>query len=152
MFKVFAICILFYSLVGVLWILFLRMPKESANYPFLRIGLNCLTYSVFAITMHPVNKSLATTMQEPSLISIVQMGVSSSFFAMVSWKSFATVEKGQILTWCIVPIFFACMLVSSFYTYEYISLSMLTILRNLTPLLVLPLEIALMPEETRPTT
>merc|ERR1719237_1246036 len=42
-------------------------------------------------------------------------------------------------------MFFAAMLCSSFYTYEYISLTLLTVVRNLTPLASLAVERALMP-------
>merc|ERR1719272_776675 len=61
-------------------------------------------------------------------------------------------DRQALLTWCVVPIFFSAMLISSFYTYTYISLSMLTIMRNLMPLVVLPAEMAFMPPENRPQT
>jgi len=51
----------------------------------------------------------------------------------------------------IVPAFFAGMLLTSFYTFSYISLCLLTLIRTLTPLVVLPIERAVMSEEQRPT-
>jgi drug/metabolite transporter (DMT)-like permease len=102
--------------------------------------------------MHVLNKSLANTLQEPSLISIAQMVVAVAFFATVSGKEFMNSDRKEMGIWCIVPVMFAAMLITGFYVYEYISLSMLTIMRNLTPLIVLPIETMFMPPESRPKT
>merc|ERR1719387_717271 len=45
---------------------------------------------------------------------------------------------------------FAAMLISSFYTYQFISLSLLTVVRNLAPLVSLTAESIIMPPEKRP--
>jgi drug/metabolite transporter (DMT)-like permease len=149
---VFAVCIFFYGIVGTLWFLFSRLSKETENYEMFRIGLNCSTYAACAITMHMLNKSLATTLQEPSLISVAQMVVAVAFFVTIAGKQLLDADRNALLTWCVVPSFFAAILISSFYTYEFISLSMLTIMRNLTPLVVLPFETIFMPPESRPVT
>lgn len=53
--------------------------------------------------------------------------------------------------WLFVPGLFSAMLISSFYVYEYISLSLLTVVRNLAPLIALPVECMVMPTSKRPT-
>jgi drug/metabolite transporter (DMT)-like permease len=70
-----------------------------------------------------------------------------SFVAMLaySWRQLWTANRKELLTWMIVPGFFAGMLISSLYTYEFISLSLLTVVRNLAPLVVLPIESMVMP-------
>merc|ERR1719401_2456882 len=50
-----------------------------------------------------------------------------------------------------MPLLFAGMLCTSFYTYASISLSLITIVRNLTPLVTLPIESFVMPPDKRPT-
>merc|ERR1719265_85623 len=52
--------------------------------------------------------------------------------------------------WLVVPCLFAGMLLSSLFTYQYMNLSMYTIVRNMAPLICLPIEIAVMPVEQRP--
>merc|ERR1719421_2633821 len=59
-------------------------------------------------------------------------------------------DRKQLMTWLLIPGLFAAMLISSFYTYEFISLSLLTVVRNLAPLVSLCVETAVMPVEKRP--
>lgn len=149
---VFIVLAITFGVLGTLWFLKSRLSTETPNYEYFRVGLNCCTYAACAITMHMLNKSLAVTLKEPSLISISQMVVAVAFFATIQGKDLLAADKWVVLTWCIVPCFFAGMLISSFYSYEYISLSMLTITRNLMPLIVLPTEMVCMPPENKPKT
>merc|ERR550537_1721762 len=80
------------------------------------------------------------------------MVVAVAFFCTVSGKEFINSDRKALSIWCVVPVLFASMLITGFYMYEYISLSMLTIMRNLTPLVVLPVETLFMPPENRPKT
>jgi drug/metabolite transporter (DMT)-like permease len=100
--------------------------------------------------MHVLNKCLAIHLKAPALISMVQMAIAVGLVGASSIQPFLAAPRGQLCRWLIVPIFFSAMLSTSFYTYQYISLSLLTVIRNLTPLLVLPIERAIMPVEMRP--
>jgi len=150
--KVATLCVGIFSIIAVLWILFSRLSKETPNYDMFRIGLNGLSYAGCAISMHAMNKTLATTLKEPSLISIVHEVVAVSFFVTIAGRQLMECDRKALQSWCVVPVFFAAVLISSLYTYEYISLSMLTIMRNCAPLIVLPMETIFMPAESRPTT
>merc|ERR1719356_2417333 len=61
-----------------------------------------------------------------------------------------TGDSAAALKWSFVPLLFFGMLVSSFFTYEYLTLSMLMIIRNLGPLITLPIEKMVMPPEKQP--
>merc|ERR1719453_1754780 len=81
---------------------------------------------------------------------MVQMVVAVVAMAATSFKEVLAVDSKALLCWMIVPGFFSAMLISSFYTYQFISLSMLTVVRNLTPMVVLPIETMVMPADKRP--
>merc|ERR1719235_1850733 len=115
-----------------------------------KVLLLCASWMSMSVGMHTLNKALSVTLGTPSLIALAQMAVSVVIFGAMSWKDVVLADKQQLLIWMVVPIFFASMLISSFYTYSYISLSLLTIIRNLTPLVVLPIESAMMPADKQP--
>jgi drug/metabolite transporter (DMT)-like permease len=100
--------------------------------------------------MHVINKSLEVTLGAPSLIAMLQMVIAVVVVAPMSIQSFRQCDIRQMRTWLLVPFCFAGMLCTSFYTYAYISLSLLTVIRNLAPLIVLPIERLIMPVEKQP--
>ena len=59
-------------------------------------------------------------------------------------------DRKMLFTWLLIPGLFSAMLISSFYTYVYISLSLLTVVRNMSPLVSLTIESVVMPPEKRP--
>merc|ERR1719310_1675742 len=61
-----------------------------------------------------------------------------------------TFDSVQVLKWSFVPLLFFGMLVSSFFSFEYLTLSMMMIVRNLTPLVTFPVEMLVMPAEKQP--
>lgn len=144
------LCVVMYGTIGGLWLLFSGVPRDNPHIQFLRVALLCVSWSSMSVGMHVLNKSLASSLQAPALISIVQMAVAAVAMMITSCGKLFQVPPNQLRTWLFVPCLFAGMLCSSFYTFEYISLSLLTVVRNLTPLLVLPIERAVMPEGSRP--
>jgi hypothetical protein len=62
-----------------------------------------------------------------------------------------TKHPGQAAKWSIVSVAFSGMLLSSFFTYKYVTLCVMTIVRNLAPLLAMPIEQYVMPVNKRPT-
>lgn len=150
--EVFQFVVVFYGSIGSLWLLHWHVSKQGQS-PFMdrmKVGLLCLTWASMSIGMHVLNKSLATTLKTPSLITIAQMIVAVVLMGCTSFRDVLQASGKQLLTWMVVPMFFAAMLITSFYTYEIISLSLLTVLRNLTPLIVLPMERLVMPAGNRP--
>merc|ERR1719265_1109722 len=100
--------------------------------------------------MYILNKSLVTAFRAPILVSLAQMVITAAAMATTSMGKLLATEPSQLRTWLIVPFFFTAMLCSSCYTFQYMSLSLMTVVRNLTPLVVLPIERAVMPPEKQP--
>jgi hypothetical protein len=150
--QTFVFCVVTYGAIGSLWMVWSKIPKESmSRFPtWLQIGLLCITWCSMSVGMHVLNKTLVVALNAPSLIAIFQMMMACTAMMATSWRQLAEANRRQLFIWMIVPGFFAGMLISSFYTYEFISLSLLTVVRNLAPLVVLPIEKMVMPEGKGP--
>merc|ERR1740121_1581586 len=104
-----------------------------------------------SVGMHVLNKALVDYLQSPAIITAFQMILTVVVVGAQSAGDLARSPRTQLLKWLVVPVLFAGMLISAFYAYAKISLTLLTLVRNLTPLLMLPLESVLMAPEKRPT-
>jgi len=102
------------------------------------------------VGMHVLNKALVSYLGAPALITAFQMGLTVLVCLARSWGDLASAPRDQLLRWLIVPVFFSGMLISAFYAYAKISLTLLTLVRNLTPLMMLPLEFLVMSADKRP--
>lgn len=147
--KIFPMLFVMYGSLGIFWFLFSKMPAKPEGHQ-IKVALLCFTWCSMSIGMHTLNKALAVLLGAPSLIALSQMLVSVIIFGAMAWRDVLESDRSEILIWMIVPFFFAAMLISSFYTFQLISLSMLTVLRNLSPLIVLPIETLLMPPDKQP--
>lgn len=146
-------CIIVCATVCSLWILYWRVSQTWASSNMLnsaRVALVCITWASTSIGMHVLNKSLATSLRAPGIITLAQMAMAVVVMGCTSFAELRQVNGRQLLIWMVVPVGFAALLITSVYTYEYISLSLLTVLRNLTPLFILPIESFVMPPERRP--
>jgi len=152
--RIFALCLSMYSVIGIGWLVYMYTLKHSTAPPTLvkvyRVGLLCCSWSSMSVGMHVLNKVLMSNLKAPALVSMAQMLLAVLIMGPIFSRELLGI-KGRVLGyWMIVPLFFAAMLCTSCYTYQYISLSLLTVVRNLTPLVVLPLETLVMPREKQP--
>merc|ERR1719387_3286927 len=71
---------------------------------------------------------------------------------LMTWyaREVMAADRRQMLRWCLVPVAYAAMLNSSLLGYEYLSLTLVTVFRNLAPLVTMPVENFIMPPEHRP--
>lgn len=99
--------------------------------------------------MNVVNKSLVEALRAPALVTGAQMSMTVLSTVILSRNRFRG-SRSEVLKWSPVPVLFFAMLLSSFLTYKYLSLSMLMVVRNLGPLVVLPIEMFAMPADRRP--
>lgn len=150
--SIFSMCLVMYGGFACLWLVYYSSASKltEARRNYLYIALICATWCSTSVGMHTLNKSVATLLQAPALCSMAQMAVAVVLVGSVSFGELLRAPRTQLGKWMVVPFFFASMLGSSFYTFEYISLSLLTIVRNLTPLVVLPIERLVMPVEKQP--
>lgn len=148
--SIFTFCVVLYGSLGALWLAYSKIPKQDVRYAWLHIGLLCITWAAMSVGMHVLNKTLVVALNAPALITIFQMVVACSVMLVTSWRQLAQANRKELLIWLVVPGFFAMMLITSFYTYHYITLSLLTVVRNLAPLVVFPIESIVMPAGKAP--
>mmetsp|Transcript_23938 Transcript_23938/g.65234 ORF Transcript_23938/g.65234 Transcript_23938/m.65234 type:complete len:381 (-) Transcript_23938:47-1189(-) len=152
--KIFALCVSMYSLIGVGWLVYWYTLKRSAApsgfVKVYRVGLLCCSWSSTSVGMHVLNKVLMGNLHAPAVVSAAQMLLALLITGPVFCGEVVKLEGKVLGYWMVVPIFFSAMLCTSCYTYQYISLSLLTVVRNLTPLVVLPIERLVMPPEKQP--
>jgi len=142
-----------YGFMGCLWLLLWHSCGEGNEKPYLKTMLLAATWSSMSIGMNVLNKSLSTQLESPCLIASTQMAIAVVVLLCTTLpqQRKALENPQQLKVWLVVPLLFSSMLISSFYTFEYISLSLLTVVRNLAPLVSLPLETMLMSPESKPT-
>jgi len=144
--RIFLLCVIMYGGIAALWAINIKSGSPEA----FRVGLLCISWASMSVGMHVLNKALVDYLHAPALITTLQMWLTVLVVGARSWGDLCRSPRGQVLQWLIVPFLFAGMLVSAFYAYAQISLTLLTLVRNLTPLLMLPLEMLVMPPERRP--
>jgi drug/metabolite transporter (DMT)-like permease len=147
---VFLLVIIMFGSVGALWALFSTVPAKVREGSRLRIVLLCTSYAVCCVGMNVLNKSLSVELKSPALVSMVQMGFSVMILMAQNYRDLLNASRRQLCVWLLIPCLFAAIVCTSFYTYQFISLSLLTVIRNVTPLLTLPLERLMMPPEKQP--
>merc|ERR1719420_1153365 len=146
--SIFIFCIFVYGALGATWFVYSRFDKPVvARY---ELPLLCVTFCSMSAGMHVLNKSLVSTLKAPGLITAAQMLMAVLALSVTSLPQLMQSSPKQLFTWLLIPGLFAAMLISSFYTYEFISLSLLTVVRNLAPLVSLCVETVVMPVEKRP--
>lgn len=144
------VCVVMYGVLGAFWVFYLGLPERHPQRDMLRTGLLCLSWSSASVGMSMLNKGLISDLQAPALMAICQMVI--TFFATLgaSYKHLLNSPPEQLRMWMLVPVLFAGVLCTSFYTLKFISLSVLTLVRNLAPLLILPVERMVMPPDKQP--
>jgi len=123
---------------------------ESSNF---RTMLLCLSWMATSVGMHTLNKDLVLILDAPSCITALQMCMAALVMFVFFFGKIRDVIQNypwQAVKWCMVPAAFSGMLLSSFFTYKHVTLCVMTVVRNLAPLIALPVELYIMPENKRP--
>lgn len=144
------VCGFMYASIGMLWWLATWAPKDSPRTLQMQVTLHCLTWTSTSVGMQMLNKSLVTWLEAPALISAAQMAVTGIVISGLTFNRLLKSDKKQLLLWMIVPLLFSALISSSFYAFEYVSLSLLTVVRNLSPIVVIPIEMMVMPPSKQP--
>jgi solute carrier family 35 protein len=117
--------------------------------PTLKMTLLCWSFGACSLAMNVLNKVLVTNLKSPALLTAAQMFM-TLIGTLILVRHRLTGTTTQCLKWCFVPLLFCGMLLSSFLTYEYLTLSLLMIIRNVGPLVTLPIEYFIMPTDKCP--
>jgi drug/metabolite transporter (DMT)-like permease len=140
----------FFLILGVMWsIYFLRkdlFPEKSIAY----IVLAGFSFGITSVSMHTLNKVCIDFTNAPSTVTVVQMAIALICFMAVYYREVLQADKQQMMKWCVVPLFYAAMLNTSLLGYEYLTLTLVTLLRNCAPVLTMCIEQFTMPPEHRP--
>jgi len=150
---IFVLCIVSYVAMSLLWTSYLIFTRRSGMGS--RTGrvytlLVCLSWGLFSVCMQVLNKAVVERTMAPSLISSVQMLIAVAIMLPFSMHELFSLETKQLCRWLVVPLVYGAAVCTSSYTYEYISLSLYTIVRNLAPLMVVPVEAVLMEKAKLP--
>lgn len=137
------------GMCAIAWILCYSVSSTDKEATMLKLILQCSCFGLCCWGVTVVNKSLVAATSTPTLVMAAQM-----FVTVVGLYLFARDKlmgsKEAVFKWLAVPLLSSGMLVTSFFTYRYISLSTLMITRSVGPLIVAPIESVVMAEETRP--
>jgi len=140
----------FFVILFVVWLFyFVRkdfFPEKSVAY----IALAGFTFSVTSVSMHTLNKAVVSFTHQPALVTSIQMVI--AVVVLMSWhaREVLRADRKQMLQWCLVPIAYAAMLNTSLLGYQYLSLTLVTVFRNLAPMVTMAVEGVIMPPEHRP--
>lgn len=139
-----------FLILGGVWALYLLrkdlFPEKSVAFMILA----GFSFSVTSVSMHTLNKAVASFTEMPSTVTCIQMVFAGVVLMGVDYRQVLQAPRGQMLRWCIVPFTYAAMLNSSLYGYQYISLTLMTVFRNLAPLATMAVETVIMEPEHRP--
>lgn len=147
---IFWVCTIMYGSIIAAWLLYLRLAPAGKDNCLLRVGMVCASWASCSIGMVVLNKQLAMTLEAPALIAMAQMALGFGVLAAVWGKDLLAASRRQMAYWFLVSLSFAGILCSSMYTMQHISMSLFTVIRNLMPLITLPLEAVVMPVEKQP--
>jgi len=144
------IFIIVFSLVGASWAAFKVLATfHFASIERLRLLALCLSLSACSWGMTVANKYLMTTLKSPGFVIAVQMTM-AVVVAIILAGGRLSFESKQAQRWMIVPIVSCTQLLTSLYTMKHLNLSMLMVIRNLGPIVTLPIEMISMPLIKRP--
>jgi drug/metabolite transporter (DMT)-like permease len=140
----------FFLILGLMWsVYFVRkdlFQEKSVAY----IVLAGFSFAITSVSMHTLNKVVIQFTNAPSAVTVVQMAIAVTCFMAVYHREVLRADKKQMMKWCVVPVFYAAMLNTSLLGYEYLTLTLVTLLRNCAPVLTMCIEQFTMSEEHRP--
>jgi drug/metabolite transporter (DMT)-like permease len=147
--SVFLVCGTVLVALTVSWGAYAALTATGKEIKTLKLALLCASFGACSWAMNVLNKALVTTLQAPTLVTGAQM-MMTVIGSLLLARSKLNLDSVQVLKWSFVPLLFFGMLVSSFFSFEYLTLSMMMIVRNLTPLVTLPVEMLVMPADKQP--
>jgi len=143
------LCLFIYIPFALAWIAYFWYGGSARTYTALLV----YSWASMSLGITTLNKTLVMFLNAPCFITVAQMAMTALFVAVVNGKKIQkSIEdhRQQAFRWLIVPILFSGMLMSSIFGFKYMSLSMMTVVRNLAPLVALPIELTVMAPHNHP--
>merc|ERR1719324_137394 len=101
--------------------------------------------------MNMLNKVCVAITAAPSTLTTIQMAFAVAATMAFNGREVLQADRRKAFRWMVVPVMYAGMLNSSLLGFKYLTLSLVTVFRNLTPLLTMAVEGLVMEPEHRPT-
>jgi len=120
--------------------------KEGIAY----MALVGISFSASAVSMHTLNKVCVLLTGAPSTVTIIQMAMTVVATLAMNGREVLEADREKLLYWTAVPLMYAGMLNSSLLGYKYLSLCLVTVFRNLSPLVTMLVEGVIMDAENKP--
>jgi len=121
----------------------------QASMRRIRLVSACFSLSACCWGMMFANKHLMMKLQAPGIVIAVQ-SIIGVVVAIIGAGGRLSLESKQVLHWMIVPVVACVQLWTCLYTMKYMTLSTLMMIRNLGPIVTLPIEMMVMPADKRP--
>jgi len=160
-FEVLMICLSVIGVVSLGWIWFAfsqssappsgKGAEEVPPISKAKLVLLCASFGACSWGMNVVNEALIHELKAPALVAGAQMLMTVMCTLLLRWRRLNGTWR-QVKYWSFIPVIFSGMFVSSMFSFQYLTLSMLVILGNLGPLITLPIESCVMPPDKLPTT
>jgi len=141
----------FFTVLAAVWLLYMWRRDLFIDKSVAYIALAGFTFSVCSVSMTMLNKAVVSFTHMPSTVTGIQMLVAMAVLVCGNVGELRKADRGQMLRWCLVPIAYSAMLNTSLIGYQYLSLTLVTVFRNLAPLVTMCVEGVIMPPEHRPT-
>jgi drug/metabolite transporter (DMT)-like permease len=139
-----------FVILGAAWFFYFKrrdlFPDKSAAYLILAAS----SFSITSVSMHTLNKVCVSFTNAPSTVTSIQMIIAVVCFLSMHTKEILGANRQQLTRWCVVPIVYAAMLNTSLLGYQYLTLTLVTVFRNVAPLVTLAVEGCIMPPEQKP--
>jgi drug/metabolite transporter (DMT)-like permease len=139
-----------FVILGVLWLFYFMKKDLFREKSIAYMALAGFSFSITSVSMHTLNKVCVAFTHAPSTVTVVQMMIALVCFMSVYHREVLQADRSQMLRWCFVPLVYAAMLNTSLIGYQYLTLTLVTVLRNCAPLVTMVIEQFTMPPEHRP--
>jgi multidrug transporter EmrE-like cation transporter len=133
------------------WATYYSNPKLFPTEGYAYLVLIASSFAATSISMNMLNKVCVAMTAAPSTLTTIQMAFTVAVTMAFSGREVLQADRRKAFRWMIVPVMYAGMLNSSLLGYKYLTLSLVTVFRNLAPLLTMCVEGLVMEPEHRPT-
>lgn len=136
--------------LGIAWTVYYLKRDLFKDQSIVYMVLIGASFCATSLSMNVLNKICVSLTGAPSTLTTIQMAVTLTATMALNFREVLGADRKKMLKWMIVPVVYAGMLNSSLLGYEYLTLSLVTVFRNLAPLVTMTIESVIMEPDQRP--
>jgi len=144
--KIYELCVIIIAPI-LLWLISAN-PKSDRQ-----LWVVLCSWCATSVGMQVLNKALVNRLQAPCFIATCQMAMTAIIFGLLHGRQiYGTfrAQPSQFWWWIPASVTFGGVLLTSIFIYKYITLSDMTVVRTVAPIVALPIEALIMPLGLRP--